>query len=186
METYPELERDWDNLSLLYYNYYHNSTEIYGYFTPESDYIQNLWNDIEPGFFYLLDNTPSLQIDIEVTAGGTKAGNKIGFNFGCINWSPRLSTVEKTNVLTYPGFIVASADAIPAASSRELVIEFLLSSDLDENGLDLKIGNEFTGYTHFTILKSGFNIGLVIGLSIAGLVVVAGGITATIFLKRRR
>ncbi|MCK4896289.1 MAG: hypothetical protein KAS47_05730, partial [Candidatus Heimdallarchaeota archaeon] len=74
-------------------------TEIYGYFTPESDYIQDLWNDIEPGFFYLLDNTPSLQIDIEVTAGGTKAGNKIGLNFGCINWSPRLSTIENINVL---------------------------------------------------------------------------------------
>ena len=161
-------------------------TEIYGYFSPESDYIQDLWDDIKPGFYYLLDNTPSLQIDIEVTAGGTKSGNKIGPNFGCINWSPRLSTVKMINLVTYPGFIVASANAIPAASSRELAIEFLLSSDLDDVGLELKIGNEFIGYTHFTILKSGFNLGLVLGLSIAGLVVVAGGITTTIFLKRRR
>ncbi|GAJ19843.1 unnamed protein product, partial [marine sediment metagenome] len=120
-------------------------TEIYGFFTPESDYIQALWEDVKPGFFYLLDNTPSLKIDIEVTAGGTKAGNKIGLNFVCINWSPRLSTLEKINVLTSSGFIVASASTIPAASSRELAIEFLLSSDLDETGLELKIGNEFTG-----------------------------------------
>lgn len=161
-------------------------TEIYGYFTPESDYIQALWEDVKPGFFYLLDNTPSLQIDIEVTAGWTKAGNKIGLDFGCINWSPRLSTVENINVQTPTGFIVASANAIPAASNVVLSIEFLLSSDLDETGLELKIGNEFAGYTHFTILNSGFNLGLVIGLSIAGLVVVAGGITTTIFLRRRR
>jgi hypothetical protein len=103
-----------------------------------------------------------------------------------MNWSPRLSTVEKINVLTTTGFIVASVNAIPAASNVDLSIEFLLSSDLDETGLELKIGNEFAGYTHFTILKSGFNLGLVIGLSIAGLVVVSGGITTTIFLKRRR
>jgi len=107
-------------------------------------------------------------------------------NFGCINWSPRLSTVEKINVLTTTGFIVDSANAIPAASNVELSIEFLLSSDLDETGLELKIGNEFTGYTHFTILKSGFSLGLVVGLSIAGLVVVAGGISIPLFLKRRR
>jgi hypothetical protein len=161
-------------------------TEIYGYFTPESDYIQALWEDVKPGFFYLLDNTPSLQIDIEITAGGTKAGNKIGLDFGCINWSPRLSTLEKINIQTPTGFIVASANAIPAASNVVLSIEFLLSSDLDETGLELKIGNEFAGYTHFTILNSGFNLGLVIGLSIAGLAIVAGGITTTIFLKRRK
>ncbi len=161
-------------------------TEIYGYFSPESAYIQSLWEDIKPGFFYLLDNTPRLQIGIEVTAGGTNAGNKIGLNFDCINWSPRISTLEKINLLTSSGFIVASTNAFPAASTIELSLEFLLSSDLDDSGLDLKIGNEFTGYTHFTILDSGSNLGLVIGLSIAGLVVVAGGISIPVFLKRRR
>jgi len=161
-------------------------TEIYGYFTPESNYIQNLWEDIKPGFYYLLDNTPSLKMEIEVTAGGTKTSNKIGLSFGCINWSPRISTLEKVNLVTSTGIIISSALAIPAATYRNLLFEFNLWSDLDDAGLELKIGNEFIGYTHFTILKSGFNLGLVIGLSIAGLVVVAGGIFTTIFLKRRR
>ncbi|MHA1202393.1 MAG: M14 family zinc carboxypeptidase [Candidatus Heimdallarchaeaceae archaeon] len=159
---------------------------IYGHFTPESSYIQALWEDVQPGFYYLLDNTPRLQIDIKVTAGGTKAGNKIGLNFDSINWSPRISTVEKIDILNSTEFIVASANAVPAASNTELEVDFRLSSDLADAGLELKIGNEFTGYTHFTILKSGTNFGLVIGLSVAGLAVVVGGTIAIIFLKRRK
>ncbi|MBY9001562.1 MAG: hypothetical protein KGD64_11635 [Candidatus Heimdallarchaeota archaeon] len=161
-------------------------TEIYGYFSPELDYIEALWVDVRPGFYYLLDNTPSLQIEIQITAGGTQAGNRIGLNFGCINWSPRISTLETINVLTSNGFIIASASAIPAASNKELSVDFLLSSDLADSGLELKIGNEFTGYTHFTILPSGTNLGLIIGLSVAGLVVVASGISIPLLLKRRR
>ncbi|MHA1346294.1 MAG: M14 family zinc carboxypeptidase, partial [Candidatus Heimdallarchaeaceae archaeon] len=66
LETYPELDRDWDNVTLLCYNYYHNSTEIDMEINRFHELVPELIDMEVIGQSYLGNNLTSLRITNEL------------------------------------------------------------------------------------------------------------------------
>ncbi len=66
METYPELERDWDNIDLLDSNTYHNSTEIDEEINRFHELVPELIDMEVIGQSYLGKNLTSLKITNEL------------------------------------------------------------------------------------------------------------------------
>ena len=160
-------------------------TEIYGYFTPEKEYINALWEDVRPGFDYLLKNTPRLSIVSKFVTKGQYLGDAIEIMLACENLSPRIKTIEKISVFEEDHSIVKNGTMIFAASSYTFNFDTLLPDDIVEKEYVFFVGNEYVGYTPFVIKEKEIRYGLIIGLSVAGLVSI-GSSLGIFFLVRRR
>ncbi|MCG3222340.1 MAG: hypothetical protein H7641_13255 [Candidatus Heimdallarchaeota archaeon] len=160
-------------------------TEIYGYFTPEKDYINALWEDVKPGFDYLLANTPRLGIEAEIVIKGFEQGDDIGLSLVLDNLSPRIETMDRIGVYEEDLSLIKNGTKIYAIGSYSLQVDLILPHSLEEQEYVIKIGNEYVGFTPLEIKKKEIRYGLIIGLSIAGVVLFGSGL-GIYFLVRRR
>ena len=144
--------------------------DIYGYFTPDKEYINDLWYDVFPGFDYLLDNTPRLHIVVEEVSAGLMEGDQIFLSFECTNLSPRIRTIDTVNVLTKEGDFLSIGKQIFADEVKTIDSVFELPYDLINNSYEIKIGNEFVGYYHYLIKERTKGVSLGFSLSIVGVI----------------
>ncbi len=160
-------------------------TEIYGYFNPEKEYINALWEVVKPGFDYLLANTPRLGIEAEIVIKGFEQGDNIGISLDLANLSPRINTIERIGVFEEDFSLIKNGSMIYAEGSDSFEADFLLPDSLEEQKYIIKVGNEYVGFTQLEIKKKEIRYGLIIGLSAAGLVSL-GSVLGIYFLIRRR
>ncbi len=147
--------------------------DIYGYFTPDKEYINNLWYDILPGFDYLLDNTPRLDIYVEEVSAGLMKDDEIFLSFKCTNLSPRIRTIDTVNVFTKEGTFLSVGKQILAGEVKTIDVVFDLPYDLINNSYEVKIGNEYIGYYHFLIKEKTKGVSIGISLSIIGVIIIS-------------
>ena len=155
---------------------------IYDYFNPYPQYINALWFDVLPGFDYLLDNTPRLAIIPEVLSGGYKLDDEVELSFNVTNLSPRIKTMDTIDLYTKDGTLLTSSFSIDANSNKLLSFILTLPYDLGEEVYEIKLGNDYTGYYHFT-LEKGSAVGLSIGPTILGVFILG---TAIVIINRRK
>ncbi|MHA2357419.1 MAG: M14 family zinc carboxypeptidase [Candidatus Heimdallarchaeaceae archaeon] len=159
-------------------------TEIYGYFTPDKEGIRPLWNDIKPGFIYLLNNTPSLDIEPRILSGGSNQGDEINFRFRCKNPSLRINTIEPVDLHSVVRTFQDEGVILAAGEERNVDVSMTLLHSITESEYPIAFGNDFVGYQIFN-LKKKTSTSLIVGLSVAGLAII-GGIGGTLFFLRRR
>ncbi|NPD89970.1 MAG: hypothetical protein HGN29_14755 [Asgard group archaeon] len=160
-------------------------TEIYGYFNPEKEFINALWEDVKPGFDYLLANTPRLGIEAWIELKGFEQGDEIGLSLALDNLSPRIETMDRIGVFEEDLSLIKNGTRITAAGSDSLQVDLVLPHSLEEQGYIIKVGNEYIGFKPFEIKRKEVRYGLIIGLSVAGLVSLGSGL-GIYFLVRRR
>ncbi|MHA1515118.1 MAG: M14 family zinc carboxypeptidase [Candidatus Heimdallarchaeaceae archaeon] len=156
---------------------------IYDYFNPYPQYINALWSDVRPGFDYLLDNTPRLSVVSEVFSGGYEQGDQIELSLNVTNLSPRIRTMDTVDIYTKDGTLLTSSFSIAANSNKLLSFILTLPYDLGEEVYEIKLGNNYTGYYHFT-LEKGSTVGLGIGPTILGVFIL--GTVIIIFNRRKK
>ncbi len=154
-------------------------TEIYGYFTPEDNYINALWNDVRPGFDYLLQNTPRLNLDLNISYLGKPEDGEVQINVTCENLSPRIKTMDRIYVQDANGSVISSYNMFAAGYSAIFNPTANLGNlAISEGEYPITIGNEYVGYREYLIsiitetldTNSGFTIGLsILGVSIISL-----------------
>jgi hypothetical protein len=153
--------------------------EIYGYFNPTEDHINTLWEELLPAFDYLLEMTPRLDINIPSVSGGIAAGETVAMSVSMNCLSPRLGSKEGIYVLDSDDSVLDSLIAVGGAQILTDQASILLSSALSESGISIFIGNNYTGYSEFTLSRGvgGVSIdpllfGAAIGITIAAVVLV--------------
>ncbi|OLS30139.1 MAG: Carboxypeptidase T precursor [Candidatus Heimdallarchaeota archaeon AB_125] len=155
---------------------------IYDYFNPYPQYINDIWNDVRPGFDYLLDNTPRLDIFAEVLRGRSTAGSEVELSFELTNLSPRIRTMDEIDV-HQDDFWVADAFELDGNSESLLTVEVTLEQDLVNTTCMIKLGNNYTGYYHYILEEASGVSGLTIGPVLAGVFLLS---TALIINRRKR
>jgi len=157
---------------------------IYSYFNPEAEHINALWDDVRPGFDYLLDNTPRLSIIADILTDGDKTGDNVNISFDTTNLSPRIKTIDTIKLYTKDGLLLdGSLLSILAADTNTIYnLSFTLPIDLRDSAYEIKLGNEFTGYYHF-ILENSSSASLGIASSLVAVLILG---TAFISLKQRK
>jgi hypothetical protein len=129
--------------------------DIFGYFAPEEQYINDLWEDIIPAFDYLLRQTPRLEITPKVISGGTNQGDSVTLNFTSQNLSPRIRSVEAIKVIDEEGNNIASLASINSNRIVTDEITFNNQKDIQCEDYQFKIGNNYTGFYSFFIGANG-------------------------------
>jgi hypothetical protein len=159
--------------------------EIYGYFTPEKEFINDLWEVILPGFDYLLANTPRLNIEADIVRKGFEQGEKIGLSIDVDNLGLRVETIENIGIYGEDHTFILNSTRIPASSEQMINVDLTLPHSLEEQEYIVTIGNNYSGYTPLVMKKKEVRYGLIIGLSVAGLVSLGSGL-GIFFLIRKR
>lgn len=125
---------------------------IFGYFNPEEAYINDLWKDIQPAFSYLLNMTPRLKIDFEVTDGEGTPDKTPRTRFSLQNLSPHIGTIDGIRVLGSDGSTIATRPAFGAPNFiANEAQEIFLKVDTSTENYTIRIGNNYTGFKRFTI-----------------------------------
>jgi len=163
-------------------------TEIYGYFTPEDPYINDLWADIRPGFTYLLNNTPRLEFIFDIDFVNQNS-DEFKLDVTYTNLSPRIKTMDPIYYFDNNDSLVASHAMIPADTSYLLTLTKHLADIAQfEADYPITIGNDYVGYREYIICTEfetlDTNSGFTIGLSILGVVIIS--ISSIIFKKKKR
>ncbi|MHA2225276.1 MAG: M14 family zinc carboxypeptidase [Candidatus Hodarchaeales archaeon] len=133
---------------------------MYGFFSPEEWAINSLWEDVQPMFDYWLEITPRLNFTVNSVVGGTNTGDVVSISLTIENLSPRIRTItslivtkENLEPIVKGGSFVNIAE-IPAGTSSDVTLELELETSLDlGTNFTFLIGNEFVGYTSFTLQK---------------------------------
>ncbi len=151
---------------------------IYGYFNPDDEYINSLWEDMLPSFVYLLEMTPRLDVSITGISGGITAGTSISVSTRTECLSPRLGSKESVLILDEFGTTLDSIIAINSGQSLTDQATIMLSDDLTSSGFSIFFGNNYSGFTEFVIslgTPATFDpllIGIVVGVAVIALVLV--------------
>ncbi|MCE7743417.1 MAG: hypothetical protein GOP50_13280, partial [Candidatus Heimdallarchaeota archaeon] len=163
-------------------------TEIYGYFTPEDPYINDLWNDVRPGFDYLLNNTPRLELSLDIDFV-EQSSDEFELSVTYSNLSPRIKTMEPIYYYDNDDSLITSHAMIPADYSNIFTFNKHLADITRFEGMyPIFIGNDYVGYREFIIETDpetlDTNSGFTIGLSILGVIIIS--ISSIIFQKKKR
>ena len=148
--------------------------DIYGYFNPKEAYIDTLWTEIRPTFDYLLEMTPRSNLLALGISGGVKASEQVDLTMSMQGLSPRLGTKDGILILDEEGNILDSMISIGADQTISAYPSFELPEDLGPQGYTILMGNNYTGFTQFTLSTGGelpsqnplilIGIGLTIGV----------------------
>ncbi|MHA1576699.1 MAG: hypothetical protein ACTSU3_05000, partial [Candidatus Thorarchaeota archaeon] len=122
---------------------------IYGYFNPVAAYIQELWLDVKPGFDYLLEMTPRIDLDIDAISFVAGDNDSITVSVVAESLDRRIGTVDEIQVLGEDDSIIYYWDPIDAGISiaREAVFEFPV--DLESVNYTIRVGNDYVGYAEY-------------------------------------
>lgn len=163
---------------------------INNFYVPEEPYINHLWNDVQPAFDYLLENTPSLDVSAVLSSEEDLPGSSVDLYINCINYSPHLSSVTSVDVFDITGTKICDGMVVLNDIAALIHAEFDLPSTFDGT-YEIKIGNDYTGYYHFTLVSdttstsTGVSSVTETGFSALGVIVVSIGVTAY-FIRIRK
>ncbi len=163
----------------LYYIHEDNSTHrimafngIYEYFSPVESYIHKHWNELLPAYEYLLEQTPRITVSLQ---GGILQDTAVSATMQAACLSPRIETIDDIEIQLIDGTVLDSVSSIDAETSISEPVTLQFSSvEVGEN-ITIKVGNEFTGYSHFIVtFAEGISIDpvLIAGVTIAIIAVV--------------
>jgi hypothetical protein len=158
--------------------------DIYGYFNPEKEYIDDLWLEIRPAFDYLLEMTPRVEIAITGITGGVYAGDTVTLTASMHCLSPRLGSKEAMKALDSGSLVLDTMIAVNADQTLIDSASITLPEDLTASGYSVLIGNNYTGYAQF-ILTLGIPQGLDIVLIGIGVGVVLVAVVIFVYMKKR-
>jgi hypothetical protein len=152
--------------------------EIYGYFNPVEEGINPLWEDLRAAFEYLLEMTPRINPTFTGITGGTTAGEEITLSTRTECLSPRLGSKESILILAAAGTILNSTIAVGGGQSLTDQATIILPEDVTSSGFSIFVGNNYTGFTEFTLSLGTptsldpLLIGIVVGVAIIAIVLV--------------
>ncbi len=157
-ELFQNASTDPDVLATIYVD---NSTHyieewkgIRWHNNPEEPFINDLWQDLYLAFDYLLEMTPRLTIDVEAISGGTNQGGNTKITFFLQNLSPRLGTVEPISLLGNDGTFLGIGSIVEGNQVTTCDISFILKEDIGSGNQVIRVGNNYTGYTQFSLSVS--------------------------------
>jgi hypothetical protein len=161
---------------------------IYGYFNPVEAFIDDLWLDVLPGFEYLLDMTPVLDASLSITSGEVMPGSDLTLQASIDDLSYRLGTQEELYLIGEDGTELYSWPELSATATIDSAAFITLPEGLTGEDYTIKLGNNFTGFTHFVLTFQEGPVAppldpmLLLGVSIGVIAVV---IILVVVLKRR-
>ncbi|UCH05228.1 MAG: hypothetical protein JSW05_03435 [Candidatus Thorarchaeota archaeon] len=153
--------------------------DIYGIWAPVESAIERTWEDIMPGFNYLLENTPIFTSAYPSVSGGIKESDSVtvGVSLTCQSilfdsTDPIYGFLEYDSS-SMPTFSI-STSIIDAGATKALSTSFDLPTDLGDSPVSLYIGNNFTGYVHLRLsLGEAPPIDFMLFVAIGGVALVA-------------
>ncbi|MHA2140699.1 MAG: M14 family zinc carboxypeptidase [Candidatus Thorarchaeota archaeon] len=170
-------------------HYIEEFTGIYGYFAPVESAIERTWQDMMPGFDYLLENTPIMTGASASVSGGLNEGDSVtvGMSLTCESslfdaTDPIYGLVDYGG-LTMTGLTISTA-VLDAGEERAVSTTFDLPVDLTSSPVSLYVGNNFTGYVHLRLsagTASSFDLLPIV--AVAGVALVA---IVIVFFWRKR
>ncbi len=172
---------------IIFENSTHVITEwkgINNFYVPEEPYINDLWNDVQPAFDYLLENTPYLDISATLSSVDDQPGDKVNLYFNCINYSPRMSSVKEINVYNDLGGILHAGPSADPDYATLVHAQFNLPLTFVDT-MPITIGNDYVGYYEFTLTSDGIPVVPEIGFSIIGIVIVSSGLSIYFIGKKK-
>ncbi|MFW9888808.1 MAG: M14 family zinc carboxypeptidase [Candidatus Thorarchaeota archaeon] len=137
-------------------HYIEEFTGIYGYFAPVESAIERTWQDMMPGFDYLLENTPILTGANPTVSGGIDEGDSV---IVCLSVTCQSILFDATDsiygFLEYGASVASpftiSTAILDAGETGTLSTSFDLPTDLGSLSVQLYVGNNFTGYVHLRL-----------------------------------
>ncbi|MFW9862558.1 MAG: M14 family zinc carboxypeptidase [Candidatus Thorarchaeota archaeon] len=137
-------------------HYIEEFTGIYGYFAPVESAIERTWQDMMPGFDYLLENTPILAGTNPTASGGIGEGDSVTVGLSVTCQSILFDATDPIyGFLEYggpvPSGLTISTAILDAGETRTISTSFDLPRDLGSSSVQLYVGNNFTGYVHLRL-----------------------------------
>jgi hypothetical protein len=137
-------------------HYIEEFTGIFGYFAPVESAIERTWQDMMPGFDYLLENTPILTGANPRVSGGLREGDTVNAALSVTCQSILFDATDPIyGILEYDGSVASdftiSTAILDIGETRSLSIPFDLPVDLEVSPVQLYVGNNFTGYVHLRL-----------------------------------
>ncbi|MHA2386971.1 MAG: M14 family zinc carboxypeptidase [Candidatus Thorarchaeota archaeon] len=137
-------------------HYIEEFTGIYGYFAPVESAIEATWNDMMPGFDYLLENTPIFTAANPSVTGGINEGDSVTVGVSMTCQSILFDATDPIyGLLDYGGSalprITMSTSILDAGETEALSTSFDLPTDLGSSPIQLYVGNNFTGFVHLRL-----------------------------------
>ncbi len=154
---------------------------------PEAHKIERLWEDVQPYFPYLLENTPRMTVDATLNTRNDSPGSRVNITFICTNLSPRLHSVSTVDLFDDTGTKIADGEVILANSTTQMSMKFPLPSTFT-NTYEIRLGNEYVGYYRFILRKPELasSIPSPISFPILGVLIALIGTCFYIVKSRRR
>jgi hypothetical protein len=160
--------------------------ELKLYYGPAKEYIENLWQDVFPAFPYLLENIPRLSVDATLHSIVDRPRSLTNITFTCTNLSPKLNSSTEVEILNMSDVrVFENGYVIDADSTIVIDATIPLPSDFDEL-YEIKIGNEFTGYHHFTYRIELETSGTSISFSVIGVMIIFTGLLHIIIKRKKK
>jgi hypothetical protein len=119
---------------------------IYEYFDPPAERIDELWDELQPAFVYLLETTPRLDVHEPAIAGPASEGTTVSFIVQVDCLSQRIGTIEDIQFRTEEGAVLCTIPEIAAGGSYNGQVQIVLPHDVNGEDLVLYVGNNYTGY----------------------------------------
>ncbi|MHA1828508.1 MAG: M14 family zinc carboxypeptidase [Candidatus Heimdallarchaeaceae archaeon] len=126
---------------------------INNFYDPEEQFLNDHWDDVQPFFPYLLENTPVLETTATLNSEVDSPGSMVNITLFCRNLSPKLHTVSTVNILNLDETKIQKGEVILADSSIYIDTLFNLPSDFVDS-FEFKVKNDYTGYYHYILKKS--------------------------------
>ncbi|TET30828.1 MAG: hypothetical protein E3J70_03645, partial [Candidatus Heimdallarchaeota archaeon] len=160
--------------------------EIKYFYGPSKELINDLWQNVLPTFPYLLLNTPRLNVDATLHSIVDRPGSLTNVSFSCTNLSPKLNTSTKVEIFNMSDVKVFEEGYVIDADST-IVIDATIPLPLTfEESYEIKIGNEFTGYYHFTYRIELETNGTNISFSMIGVMIILSGLLQIIIKRKKK
>ncbi|TXT54375.1 MAG: hypothetical protein BAJATHORv1_70075 [Candidatus Thorarchaeota archaeon] len=149
-------------------------TGIYEYFTPDKEYIDDLWEGLIPSFDYLLDLTPRLQVSPSLT--GSTVSLSITLQ------STRLGSIDGIEILDEQDQSLTSTS--PLGYDDVGTATFTLPEEANlEEGYSVFVGNEYTGFLE-VVVTSETPLDPMVFVVIGGIAIVA--VVLAVFYRRKQ
>ncbi|MFW9845338.1 MAG: M14 family zinc carboxypeptidase [Candidatus Thorarchaeota archaeon] len=147
---------------------------IYGYFNPIESRIDDVWDDVMPGFDYLLEMTPRLEANAASITGVGVPGSTINLAISLRCLSTLLGSIDGLDLIGPDGMILTSWSAIDPDTTQTLTGSYEYPAGLSDSQYHVRIGNNFTGYVQLQIsLGPGGTFDFLPIIAVAGVAVVA-------------
>ena len=133
-----------------------------------------------------VNNTPRLNVEATLHSIVDRPGSLTNVSFSCTNLSPKLNSYTEVEIFNMSGVKVFEEGYVIDADSTIVIHAIIpLLSTFDES-YEIKIGNEFTGYYHFTYRIELGTSGTSISFSMIGVMIILSGLLHIIIKRKKK